>query len=69
MSVKTRKEFQEFLRDKGYYFGAIDGIIGSGSKKAILACFQNKKAPAITTPELVNLWLDDGFFSCGRDSL
>ena len=55
MSVKTRKEFQEFLRDKGYYFGAIDGIIGSGSKKAILACFQNKKAPAITTPELVNL--------------
>ena len=55
MSVKTRKEFQQFLKDKGFYFGAIDGIIGRGSKDAILACFRNKKAPAITESERFQL--------------
>lgn len=53
MSKQSRKDFQQFLKDKGFYFGEIDGIIGSGSKGAILACFQNKKAEAITTAELV----------------
>ena len=55
MSVKTRKEFQQFLKDKGFYFGAIDGIIGRGSKDAILACFRNKKAPAISESEKFQL--------------
>ena len=53
MSLQSRKDFQSFLKDQGFYFGNIDGIIGRGSKSAILACFQNKKAVAITTSELL----------------
>lgn len=52
MSKKTRMELQTFLKEKGFYTGAIDGVVGSGTKKAILNCFTNKKAPAVTLSEL-----------------
>lgn len=55
MSLKTRKQYQEFLRDKGFYFGVIDGIVGKNTKDATLACFQNKKAVAITTTQKITL--------------
>lgn len=47
MSIQTRKEFQQFLKKKNFYFGAIDGIIGKNTKAAILECFKNKNAVAI----------------------
>lgn len=53
LSIQTRKHFQEFLKTKGFYTGSIDGVIGSGTKKAILACFKNKKAAAITPQDLL----------------
>lgn len=53
MSILTRKSLQEFLKAKGFYKGAIDGVIGTNSKNAILACFQNKNATAITDAELM----------------
>lgn len=55
MSVQSRKDLQTFLKEKGFYFGKIDGIIGEGSKGAILACFQNKKAAAITPAQRIEL--------------
>ncbi len=53
MSIQTRKQFQEFLKSKGFYKGSIDGIVGANTKKAALACFQNKKATAITDTQLL----------------
>lgn len=53
MSIQTRKAFQEFLKAKGFYQGAVDGIVGKNTKAAALACFQNKKATPITMPELI----------------
>lgn len=53
MSIQTRKHLQEFLKIKGFYTGIVDGIVGNNTKKAILACFQNKNAAAITAPELM----------------
>lgn len=51
MSIQTRKALQEFLKSKGHYIGAVDGIVGTNTKKAILACFVNKNAPAITNQQ------------------
>ena len=55
MSLQSRKDYQSFLKSKGFYFGAIDGIIGRGSKDATLACFKNKKAKAITNDQRLQL--------------
>lgn len=55
MSVETRKQLQKFLQEKGHYSGAIDGIVGTGTKNAILACFVNKQAPAISHAEKLKL--------------
>ena len=55
MSKQSRKDLQTFLKEKGFYRGAIDGIFGRGSKQAILDCFQNKKAKAITPAQIVQL--------------
>lgn len=53
LSIQTRKSLQEFLKAKGFYKGAIDGVVGVNTKNAILECFKNKNAAAITAPELL----------------
>ena len=53
MSIQTRKSLQEFLKTKGFYNGAIDGVVGTNTKNAILECFKNKNATPITLPELI----------------
>lgn len=55
MSKQSRKDLQTFLKEKGFYTGIVDGIFGRNSKKAILDCFQNKKAPAITPSQIQQL--------------
>ncbi|MEM9139085.1 MAG: tetratricopeptide repeat protein [Pseudomonadota bacterium] len=36
--AETVKQAQRYLRDKGYYTGAIDGLYGGGSKSALRDC-------------------------------
>lgn len=66
MSKQSRKDLQTFLKSKGFYTGTIDGVVGNGTKQAILNCFQNKKAKAITQTELEGLALRLGDPSTAR---
>lgn len=55
MSKQTRMAFQDFLKSKGFAIGATDGVIGKNTKQAILDCFKDKKALAITPAQIVSL--------------
>ena len=55
MSKQTRISLQDFLKSKGFNIGNSDGIIGKNTKQAILDCFKNKKALAITSAQTVAL--------------
>ena len=49
-SPPLRRQVQVYLRDAGYYGGAIDGLIGQGSLRALRA-FARSRAPLPNLPE------------------
>lgn len=55
-SYTEAKEIQELLTKKGYYTGAIDGVLGRGTRKAIRAYQKDNQLPqdGYATKELLN---------------